>query len=245
MKGILFALTFLGLLSIETNAQAVIVRKRELNTGSGTNPSIGYSTSAPSSNMGTMFYSRYHHAIKISPAALVAGDIPISYEHKISDYLTIEAGLGITTYNVTEDLIHGYSTRVNSETVSKVNYSSLFNTKFFPEGNSFQDGYYIAFNLNLRNYKQDFATVNSCGTDTTIKESFRWADVGFTAGLHSRPSEKMILDWYIGAGIRQKNRLTSDHFFNPISGTYQYIRDEKISIVPALLGGVKISLLFR
>ena len=245
MKGILFALTFLGLLSIETNAQAVIVRKRELNTGSGTNPSIGYSTSAPlqiwepCSTADTIMQSR------LAPAALVAGDIPISYEHKISDYLTIEAGLGITTYNVTEDLIHGYSTRVNSETVSKVNYSSLFNTKFFPEGNSFQDGYYIAFNLNLRNYKQDFATVNSCGTDTTIKESFRWADVGFTAGLHSRPSEKMILDWYIGAGIRQKNRLTSDHFFNPISGTYQYIRDEKISIVPALLGGVKISLLFR
>lgn len=245
MKGILFVLTFIGLLSIETNAQAVIVRKRELNAGSGTNPSVGYSISTPTSNMGTMFYSRYHHAIKISPAALIAGDIPISYEHKISDYLTIEAGLGITTYNLTEDLIHGYSTRSNGETVSKVSYSSLFNTKFFPEGNSFQDGYYIAFNLNLRNFTQNFVTQNSFGIDTTIKESFRWADVGFTTGLHSRPSEKMILDWYIGAGIRQKNRLTSDLFFDPNSGIHQYIRDEKISVVPALLGGVKISLLFR
>ena len=131
MNRFLFALTFLGLLSIETNAQAVIVRKRKLNANSGTNPSIRYSPSASSSNMGTLYYSRYHHAIKISPAALVAGDIPISYEHKVSDYITVEAGLGITTYNVTEDLIRGYSIRGDGETVSKVGYSALFNSKFF------------------------------------------------------------------------------------------------------------------
>lgn len=244
MNRFLFALTFLGLMSIEANAQAVIVRKRQLNAGSGTNPSVRYSPSS-SSNMGNMYYSRYHHAIKISPAALVAGDIPISYEHKVSDYITVEAGLGITTYNVTEDLIRGYSIRGDGETVSKVGYSALFNTKFFPEGNSFQDGYYIAFNLNLRNYAQDFTTLDNFGTDTTVSEFFRWADIGFTTGLQSRPSEKMIIDWYIGAGIRQKNRSISDQFFDVDSGTYEYKLEEKTSVAPALLGGVKISLLFR
>jgi hypothetical protein len=249
MNRFLFALTFLGLMSIEANAQAVIVRKRQLNAGSGTNPSVRYSPSSSSSNMGNMYYSRYHHAIKISPAALVAGDIPISYEHKVSDYITVEAGLGITTYNVTEDLIRGYSIRGDGETVSKVSYSTLFNTKFFPEGNSFQDGYYIAFNLNLRNYAQDFTTLDNFGTDTTVNEFFRWADIGFTTGLQSRPSEKMIIDWYIGAGIRQKNRSTTDYeqVFDPVSGIYEgvYILQEKTSVAPALLGGVKISLLFR
>lgn len=248
MNRFLFALTFLGLISIEANAQAVIVRKRQFNEGSSTNPSVRYSQSS-SSNMGNMYYSRYHHAIKISPAALVAGDIPISYEHKVSDYITVEAGLGITTYNVTEDLIRGYSIRGDGETVSKVGYSALFNSKFFPEGNSFQDGYYIAFNLNLRNYAQDFTTLDNFGTDTTVNEFFRWADIGFTTGLQSRPSEKMIIDWYIGAGIRQKNRSTTDYeqVFDPISGIYQgvYILKEKTSVAPALLGGVKISLLFR
>ena len=130
MNRFLFALTFLGLISIEANAQAVIVRKRQFNEGSSTNPSVRYSPSS-SSYMGNMYYSRYHHAIKISPAALVAGDIPISYEHKVSDYITVEAGLGITTYNVTEDLIRGYSIRGDGETVSKVGYSALFNSKFF------------------------------------------------------------------------------------------------------------------
>ena len=119
----------------------------------------------------------------------------------------------------------------------------------FLEGNSFQDGYYIAFNLNLRNYAQDFTTLDNFGTDTTVNEFFRWADIGFTTGLQSRPSEKMIIDWYIGAGIRQKNRSTTDYeqVFDPISGIYEgvYILQEKTSVAPALLGGVKISLLFR
>ncbi|MAZ96357.1 MAG: hypothetical protein CMP53_02405 [Flavobacteriales bacterium] len=249
MNRFLVALAFLGFLGVEANAQAVIVRKRQLNTDSGTNPSVRYSPSSSSSRIGNMYYSRYNHAIKISPAALIAGEIPISYELKVSDYLTVEAGLGITTYNVTEDLIRGYSVRGDGETVSKVSYSTLFNTKFFPEGNSFQDGYYIAFNLNLRNYVQDFTTLDNFGTDTTVNEFFRWADIGFTTGLQSRPSEKMIIDWYIGAGIRQKNRSTTDYeqVFDPISGIYQgqYILQQKTSVAPALLGGVKISLLFR
>ena len=103
--------------------------------------------------------------------------------------------------------------------------------------------------MNLRNYAQDFTTLDNFGTDTTVNEFFRWADIGFTTGLQSRPSEKMIIDWYIGAGIRQKNRSTTDYeqVFDPVSGIYEgvYILQEKTSVAPALLGGVKISLLFR
>ena len=249
MKRFLYSLILLGLLSVQANAQAVIVRKRDLSTTTYGNSSVQISPSSSSANLGGMYYSRYNHALKISPASLIAGEIPLSYEHKVSDYITIEAGMGLTTYNLTEDLIRGYSERGDGETVSKVSYSALFNTKFFPEGNAFQDGYYVAFNLNVRNYAQDFTTLNDFGMDTTVSEFFRWSDVGFTMGYQSRPSEKMILDWYIGAGIRQKNRSTTDYeqIFDPTSGLFvgQYKLNESTNVAPALLGGVKISFLFR
>jgi len=237
------------MLSVECNAQAVVVRKRDLNSSSSVNSSMQVSPSSSSANLGGMYYSRYNHSLKISPASLIAGEIPLSYEHKVSDYLTMEGGFGLTTYNLTEDLIRGYSERGDGETVSKLSYSALFNTKFFPEGNAFQDGYYIGFNLNFRNYVQDFTTLDDFGMDTTVSEFFRWSDVGFTMGYQSRPSERMILDWYIGAGIRQKSRSTTDYqqIFDPNSGLFigQYILNESTNVAPALLGGVKISLLFR
>lgn len=251
MKRFLYTLVLVGLVATELSAQAVIVRKRELNTNSpGGNLNTQVSPSSSGNYLGGLYYSRYNHAIKLSPTGLIAGDIPISYEHKVSDYFTLEAGLGLTTFNITEDLIRGYSVRPDGETVSKVSYSALLNAKFFPEGNAFQDGYYIGFNLNHRDYAQDFTTQDaSSGMDTTVNESFQWSDLGFTMGYQSRPSERMILDWYIGAGIRQKRRSTTEYEqeFDPVSGVFvgQYVLNESRNASPALLGGVKISILFR
>lgn len=248
MQRIIYALFLAAFVIVEANAQAVVVRKRNLQTSPGTT-----TTNAPRSSgsyHGGLYYSRYNHAVKLSPVALLAGEIPISYEHKMTDYFTLEGGVGITTFNLTEDLIRGYSNRGDGETVSKLSYSGLFNAKFFPEGNAFQDGYYVAFNLNHRNYAQDFTTTSAnTGLDTTVNEMFRWSDIGFTMGYQSRPSEKMILDWYIGAAIRQKNRRTTDYVqeFDPVSGLFtgSYVLNESRNASPALLAGVKISVLFR
>ena len=249
MRRIICTLILTAFTFAEANAQAVVVRKRDLNSSSAPiSPSIR--SSAVNGMNGGLYYSRYNHAVKFSPVALFAGDIPLSYERKMNDYFTLEAGLGLTTFNLTEDLIRGYSNRGDGETVSKLSYSGLFNAKFFPEGNAFQDGYYIAFNLNQRNYAQDFNTTsNNTGMDTTVNEMFRWSDIGFTLGYQSRPSERMILDWFIGAAIRQKSRKTTDlvQEFDPTSGLFinSYVLNESRNTTPALLAGVKISVLFR
>ena len=227
-----------------------MVRKRELNTSSSSgNLSTQVSPSMTNSSMSGIYYSRYNHSIKLNPTALIAGDVPISYERKVSDYFTVEGGVGLTTFNLTEDLIRGYSARPDGETVSKVSYSALLNAKIFPEGNAFQDGYYIAFNLNHRNYAQNFELAMPGAIDSTFNETFQWSDLGFTLGYQSRPSERMILDWFIGAGIRQKTRKINEYVdtFDPISGYYigQYVLNESRNTTPAILGGVKISILFR
>lgn len=250
MNRFLSTLLLLILTVAQADAQAVVVRKRELNTGSSSgNLSTQISPSMTNSSMSGIYYSRYNHSIKLSPTALIAGDIPISYERKISDYFTVEGGVGLTTFNLTEDLIRGYSTRPEGETVSKVSYSALLNAKIFPEGNAFQDGYYIAFNLNHRDYAQDFALAMPGMEDSTFNESFQWSDLGFTMGYQSRPSERMILDWFIGAGIRQKTRKINEYVntFDPISGLFTggYVLNESRNTTPAILGGVKISVLFR
>ena len=250
MNRFLSTLLLLMLTIAQADAQAVVVRKRELNTGSSSgNLSTQVSPSMTNSSMSGIYYSRYNHSIKLSPTALIAGDIPVSYERKLSDYFTLEGGIGLTTFNLTEDLIRGYTSREDGETVSKVSYSALLNAKIFPEGNAFQDGYYIAFNLNHRNYAQDFSLAMPGAMDSTFNESFQWSDLGFTLGYQSRPSERMILDWFIGAGIRQKTRKINEYVteFDPISGLYlgEYALNESSNTTPAILGGVKISILFR
>lgn len=251
MKRIIYVLAIALGTSLFADGQTVIVRKRNLNSATGAgqvntmvSPSMGGNM-----NQGA-YYSRYNHAIKLSPTSLVAGDIPISYEHKVNDYMSLEAGLGVTTFNMTENLIRGYSLRNNGQTLSRLGYSATFNAKFFPEGNAFQDGYYIGFNVNHRNYAQDFYISDPwSGLDTTVNESFGWNDFGFTMGYQSRPSERMILDWFIGAAIRTKTRSTSEYVesFDPITGIFtgQYELVDRRNATPALLGGVRISVLFR
>ncbi|MDG1656723.1 MAG: hypothetical protein P8H60_06145 [Schleiferiaceae bacterium] len=245
MKRFIYSLIAVLAWSLSTDAQTVIVRKRNLNTaqGAGTISSQSPSTSLPLS--GSLYYSRYNHAIKLSPTAMLAGDVPIAYEYKISDYMSAEAGIGVTTFNITEEAIRGYSLRQNGQTQSKLGYSGNVNVKFFPEGNAFEDGYYISYTMGHRNYAQDFYTTTPAGIDTTVSEGFNWTDFGFTIGYQSRPSERMIVDWFIGGAIRQKQRRTSEEEFDPISGMYEYRLIDSKNAAPAILGGMKISILFR
>jgi len=245
MKRFIYSLIAVLAWSLSTDAQTVIVRKRNLNTaqGAGTISSQSPSTSLPLS--GSLYYSRYNHAIKLSPTAMLAGDVPIAYEYKISDYMSAEAGIGVTTFNITEEAIRGYSLRQDGQTQSKLGYSGNVNVKFFPEGNAFEDGYYISYTMGHRNYAQDFYTTTPAGIDTTVSEGFNWTDFGFTIGYQSRSSERMIVDWFIGGAIRQKQRRTSEEEFDPISGMYEYRLIDSKNAAPAILGGIKISILFR
>jgi len=249
MKRFIYSLIAVLAWSLSTDAQTVIVRKRNLNTaqGAGTISSQSPSTSLPLS--GSLYYSRYNHAIKLSPTAMLAGDVPIAYEYKISDYMSAEAGIGVTTFNITEEAIRGYSLRQDGQTQSKLGYSGNVNVKFFPEGNAFEDGYYISYTMGHRNYAQDFYTTTPAGIDTAVSEGFNWTDFGFTIGYQSRPSERMIVDWFIGGAIRQKQRRTSDYVeeFDPVSGIFtgEYRLINSKNAAPAILGGMKISILFR
>ncbi|MEY2962967.1 MAG: hypothetical protein RL754_228 [Bacteroidota bacterium] len=250
MKRIIFTLALLLAGTAVVDAQTVIVRKRTLNSAPGAQTGTEIYTPSSGGMNSSLFYSRYNHAIKLNPTALVAGDIPLSYEHKVTDFFTLEAGLGVTTFNITEDLIRGYSIRPDGETLNKLSYSYGINAKFFPEGDAFKDGYYVSINYNHRDYAQDFYTQSLVsGLDTVVNEAFSWNDIGFTLGFQNRPSERMIFDWYIGAAIRNKTRQTSEYIttFDPISGMFigEYVINESRNAAPALLGGVKISVLFR
>ena len=59
----------------------------------------------------------------------------------------------------------------------------------------------------------------------------------------------MIMDRFIGAAIRNKSRSTSEYVeaFDPITGIFtgQYELINRRNATPAILGGVRISILFR
>jgi hypothetical protein len=45
--------------------------------------------------------------------------------------MSVEAGIGVTTFNITEEAIRGYSMRQDGQTQSKLGYSGNINMKFF------------------------------------------------------------------------------------------------------------------
>jgi len=57
----------------------------------------------------------------------------------------------------------------------------------------------------------------------------------------------MILDWFIGAAIRNKSRSTweASSVFDPDNGIWLPDLIDSSNATPAILGGVRVSILFR
>lgn len=218
----------------EAYGQAVVVKKRNVETGEI------YSSSSSKSNTN----SSLNQAIKYNFLPFFIGEMPLGYEVKINDYLSAEAGLGITTNNSLDELLYsGYTDFYDLADRNLINMSHYVSLKVFPEGLAFNDGYYLGFDYHYRPYSKGF-NVNG----STSRATKRFTDIGLVFGFQGRPSDHIMLDVYAGVAQRHVNwdRPTLTQIIDPISGNVVSnldIVNDRYPTIGVLLG-FKLSYLY-
>ena len=212
--------------------QTVVVKKRNVETGEV----YGVNGSKSSTN------SSYNQAIKYNFLPFFIGEMPVGYELKFNDYITAEAGLGITTNNSLDELLYVYDDFYALADRNLINLSHYASLKIFPEGNAFNDGYYLGFNYNYRPYSKGF------GSNPTYRATKRFTDIGLVFGFQGRPSEQIMLDVYAGISQRHINwdQPSVSQIIDPLTGdvvTQITVNNSKYPTLGGLLG-FKLSYLF-
>jgi hypothetical protein len=213
--------------------QTVVVKKRNVETGEV----YTSSTNKISTN------ASYSHALKYNFLPFFIGEMPLGYEMKFNDYLSLEAGLGITTNNSLDELIYGNEDFYDMAERSLLNLSHYASFKVFPEGNAFNDGYYLGFDYHYRPYSKGYDVNGATGRATK-----RFTDIGLVFGFQGRPSDQIMLDVYAGIAQRHINwdRPTITQYIDPLSGDVVAdfsIQNDRYPTLGGLLG-FKLSYLF-
>lgn len=235
-----------GLSMPALQAQTVVVTKRHINDQSLT-------TQQP-----TKKRSRHvpQHAITYNFSAFLLGDLALGYHYRPTDFITIEAGLGITSNNFVDELYTaifpqgGFYTLANQTIMGGSAHAGL---KFFPNGNAFNDGMYIGAHLKRRNYRKSYIQDSSA-----VNAAKRFTDLGLTLGYQLRPTDHIMVDWYIGLAQRfirwdrvqqlvlwdpVSNRNITTTLINPLNNDFH--EDQPMSYETiGLLMGLKVGYFF-
>lgn len=192
MKKCLLLLIFLGLGS-QLSAQKVIVKKRKAGDPKVENEYLDTTPSYIPNN-----------AVKFNLFTMFIGEFPVSYERKVTDWFSAEAGVGLLTKNYISDWIFeepfglaGDDLNTCSCDYEGKSTASLFlKAKFFPDEEVF-DGSYYSLSLNYRPYTGDVAVDGG-----TMEWNYHATDLGFNFGGQYDHGNRLLSEFYIGAAIR-------------------------------------------
>tara|TARA_B110000444_G_scaffold223947_1_gene226821 strand:+ start:4125 stop:4862 length:738 start_codon:yes stop_codon:yes gene_type:complete len=227
----------------QITAQEVIVKKRNVETGEFYSNSRNYKKFKNKSNA----KEKYTNCIKYNFLPFFIGEFPMGYEIRINPFITLEAGLGLTTNNHMDQLVLGWEDFYSNDNGALRNTISLSRNatiKIFPEGNSYNNGLYVGIDYKNRPYSKILPQENFSQKATKL-----FIDIGLIAGYHIRSSDRILIDLYAGMSQRyitwDKVTLfsTIDPNTNELVAEAEINEREKYSVLGVLLG-FKIGYLF-
>ncbi|MEY2649752.1 MAG: hypothetical protein RL608_426 [Bacteroidota bacterium] len=205
-------------LSLAVTASAQVTVKRYSVDGSNT------TRSTESERTRQRKINRYPIALKYNVAPFFAGHYPFSAEYRISPYVTVEGGLGLTTNNsldafVNEAIVWDYNAFYTAESRVRPGASQTANVKVFPGGDSYDDGFYIGFFIQNRQYNKLFTGVDE--NFISFKQNF---DQGLMIGTQLRSSDRVMVDLSMGLSNRYVHFpvLLEDYSIDPVTGQERY-----------------------
>jgi hypothetical protein len=185
------------LIGSQVKAQEIIVKKRNVETGKYYSNSNNYTSGKNKSNA----KEKYTNCIKYNFLPFFIGEFPVGYEIRINPFITLEAGLGVTTNNYMDQLLFSASDfyfNPNGDLRNTISLSQNATIKIFPVGNSYNNGLYIGIDYKNRPYSKILTQNNFSQKATKL-----FIDIGLIAGYHVRSSERILIDLY--AGISQRH----------------------------------------
>jgi len=145
-----------------------------------------------------------YHALKMAPLLILNGEIPVYYERRIGDHLSIELGLGITHQDyLYQGLQEEFYSDEDRET--QYGYSMALGLKFFPSKYTMAiDEMYFGPDIRYKNYN---TTLIGCEGLTVgpVEETRQVIDYKLTGGFIYWVADRVMFDLYAGLGMRTKN----------------------------------------
>jgi hypothetical protein len=228
-------------LALETSAQVTVKRYTPDGQTSETNPSRSSSRQR---------VERYPTALKYNIGSFFAGHYPISVEQRLSPYLTVEVGLGMTLNNSTDaffsELLYDDNYFYSSSSEVRLGGSQMINVKVFPSGDAYNDAFYFGFFLQNKEYNRKFAGISQ--DFVSFKRTF---DQGLMLGYQIRSSKQVMVDLSLGLSNRYENfpKVLESTTIDPNTGELMVVFD----LIPELnkyqtigiVGALKIAYLLK
>ena len=243
----LFLFLLIGFIAKDAFSQDVIIKKRnvenEIYYGGSGNRSHKSATDKASRAKTS---SKHNHCLKYNLLPFFIGEFPVSYEYKINPFITLEAGLGVTTNNHMDQLLYitdDFYADPTNVLRNGLNLSHNAMIKVFPDAGAMDDGFYIAIDYKNRPYSKILDNPNFSQKATKL-----FIDIGLILGLQIRSSENLLMDFY--AGLSQRHitwdRLSLIQSIDPNTGDLVTLVDITQNQYPTLgvLLGFKLGYLF-
>ncbi|MBM3433234.1 MAG: hypothetical protein FJX93_00555 [Bacteroidetes bacterium] len=168
---------------------------------------------------------RYPTALKFNVAPFFAGHYPVSLEYRLSPYVTVEGGLGLTTHNgldafINEAVVWDNNAFYSADSRVRPGSSQSANIKIFPGGDSYDDGFYLGFFIQNRSYSKLFAGADQ--NFVSFKQNF---DQGLMIGTQLRSSDRIMVDLSMGLSNRYVHFpvVVEDYTIDLVTGQERYV----------------------
>lgn len=184
----------------------------------------------------TISDNNIRHLVKLNPLLIFLGDIPVYYEHRISDHVSIEAGLGMTMtdyyLNLTDEII-------TDNVKTKIGYSLVGSAHFYPSKYYLgMQEIYFSPELRLRNYFSEVVQYGSKIISPAIDQKRIMTDFQIKVGYINYFTDNVFVDYYAGIGIR--NRVMTVAEIQDIGNALSITMKNSNDLVPCISAGVKI-----
>jgi len=181
-----------------------------------------------------------YNLIKVNPLLIFNGDIPIYYEHRLSDNVSVEAGIGITHLDY---IYEGFRFDENLENfdagrIAKLGYSLRAGLKFYPSNYTHAlDEFYIGPEIRFKHYNTEISIQGS--TNKIYPEYRTIVDFKISGGYIYYITDRVMFDFYGGIGLRSKRESRAQiDTSGPITITIPPSLQR--STLPALALGIKV-----
>ncbi len=167
------------------------------------------------------------YIVKVAPLAFVAGYFPVFLEREYLDWLSLQAGVGITFKSVINELLSDFGSSIYEDSGSYIDYSYRkatpgillsFAPRLYFESDGFEGGYLspeIRFNTqNTKAQKPNPSSIDLMRLNGEYDpESYKHLDLMIHYGQQTL-YPKLTLDWSFGLGIRSVNSKVQTVFQN-------------------------------
>lgn len=177
--------------------------------------------------------------IKVNPLLVLNGDMPIYYERRITDHVSLEGSVGFTYNDILYQAFNLSETEVyNEDRKFKPGFSGSGAIKYYPSNYTRAlDEFYFGAEVRYRRYNSEIPNPDGTSMTNYIQEYRNLMDFKLIGGYIAYISDRVIADIYGGFGMRMRNHSLAYYDTNSANPDVAY--DRINDVIPTISLGVK------